>query len=266
MSPTNWIDELRQQQEEERRRAEAAAERERAYYASQRESLQRVRQLVCPVLERIVTELRERTGIALSVTVAETAITVRAPEKTFGFLPRIDAHRFVISDPDQDSRTVGVAAIEDTRVDRLGDPPDDMSMSEWRGDERTILAVRSLVSDLAEGDLDLLVQWLTKTALDDNSPWIPKIGGQVQQEAGMGAKRKASWALACSIASLVCFPMLLPLALVGLWLGLQVRHELVRLGERPGRVKAAWAIALGFFGTMLGITVALVYLTQVVPR
>lgn len=264
MSPTDWIEQLQHQQEKERRRVEASVERDRALRASQRESFERVKEQVCPVLERIVRELSDKTGITLSISVAETAILVRAP-RTDQVLPRIDTHRFVISNPGEDSSTVRVVAIEDLRIDR-GDPPDHMSMSEWSGEQRDVVDVRTSVSELVRRDIDLLVQWLARTALDDKSPGIPRISGQLKEEKAVRrrkrAKAKASWALACSIGGLLFSPILLPLAVLGLWLGFQARGILGRVGDRRARTKAAWAIGLGILGFLAGIAAAAVYLNQ----
>lgn len=136
-----------------------------------------VKEKLCPVIQSTIADLNSRVGIQLALHESATSLEVTKRERD----KLVNPHRFIISNPSAKGESVLVRAIQARESHRP--ELDDVDKSNWSGDkwddmygrDKTIIEARADITDLLENDLQLLIEWLSKTKAYDDDLGIPQI-------------------------------------------------------------------------------------------
>ena len=162
----DWLSKI-----EEERRKKAAAEQEenekrRRAADDLRASLEAIEARLRPTLNPLVDDIERRLGLRLGVRLSNTELTVYAPKPPKSDL--VYEHRIVFSEP-QGGMRVRVRAVRADQIHRSSEyMPDNMTLAEWRGEDEVVVNGDVAVEDLLKGDLQLLTEWLVRTALSES--------------------------------------------------------------------------------------------------
>jgi hypothetical protein len=183
----DWLSKI-----EEERRQKAAAEQDanenrRRADEEVKASLAAVEARLRPTLDPLVDNIERRLSLRLGVRLTRTELTVTAPKQPKSDL--VHEHRIVFSHPQGGTR-VRVKAIRADQINRSTEyMPSDMKLAEWRGEDQVVIDGEVNVEDLLKGDLQLLTEWLVRTALSERvgvpAPKIKTIPSH-QQKAPSG--------------------------------------------------------------------------------
>lgn len=176
----SWISKIEEERRQQERAQREQEERQRKEKEATNAAFQMVKDRLNPILESTITELAHRTGIQLKMQVSNTRLIVAAPKDQRSF--RVNPHHLIISNPNTDGTKVRVQAIEAGRTNRGGEPPEHMSAADYYGTDETILGTDVEVSDLVAGDLQILIEWLVRTGIDNKSPGTPQIKAVLQSK------------------------------------------------------------------------------------
>lgn len=275
-----WIKKLEdEKQAEQQHQAQAqAAELKREIEESER--FQIVKDKLCPVIESIISELKQRTGFELKMYVGNSALTVSAPhprpkrhkddDGEWWESGRISDHRFELSSVSNDGKAVHVKAIRAGLTNRNPDgwEESDLSHADYFGSDETVILTRNDIDNLVSEDIHLLLEWLVRQELGkDIIP--PELSSMRQQkEQKQAALLKAYGGLVCGLAGAFLMfvqPGFALLGAISIYAGLRARSELLSLGiwsYGSGRASAKWAIGLGIWESFVLIVLILL---KVVP-
>lgn len=256
---------------EQERRDHENAERQRLQERRERvDHFRVVADRLSPLLADALGQIESRAGISLKLDVSETSLTVstvRTNKKPFSY---IDDNRFTISEPSPDYSTVQVVLVDDNRIDRPGEIPDDMSPADWSGTADTVLNVRTDLNALVSGEIHLLLEWLVEKKARKKTPAVPQIAGQRRQEfERRQAVESLGRAKACAYLGLACgiigffFPPVGPLAL---WLGRAALRGIPGSSYSEARTSAEWAVGLGIWSSACLFIILVMFVIYIAQR
>jgi hypothetical protein len=170
----DWLNRI-----EEERRQKADAEHqatERRYREAEevRSSLAAIEERLRPTLSPLVDDISRKLGLQLKVHRSATELTISAPNPPRSNL--VNEHRIIISQSRSNTR-LRITAIRADQIHRDTEyKPADMTLAEWRGADETVVQGDTTIEYLLHSDLQLLMEWLVKAALDERgrAP-IPRI-------------------------------------------------------------------------------------------
>jgi hypothetical protein len=256
----DWIANIEEKKRQEAEAEMQKSERKRTRLQARQKFFQPVIDALQPIIEGKVGEVSARMGIQLATFVGTTEITVAAPTPKSA-IKYESKHRFWFQLSGFQSST-RVRAVIDGRIDRPGDPPDDMTTEQFYGAEKEILDIQATTDDLLAGDLDRLLEWLVDSYDTNGHAAVPALmaaGRQAQEKrsrekASVGRSHAAVWSLIAGIVSL-WIPIIGLAALLG---GIFVFSSLRRNAETKGKKAAVWAICLGTFAVLRVVVIAFV--------
>jgi hypothetical protein len=248
----DWIASIEEKKRQEVEAEMQKSERERAGLQGRQKFFQPIIGALQPIIEDRVRQVATRLGIQLAAFVGTTEITVAAP-MPMSAIKYQSKHPFWFQISGSKS-SIRVRAVIDERIDRPGDPPDDMTTAEFYGVEKEIIDVRTTTDELLAGDLDRLMEWLVASYDTNGCAAAPTLMAVVREthekhsreKASLGRSRAAVGSLIAGIVSL-WIPIIGLAAFLG---GIFTFLELRRNAETTGRKAAIWAIYLGAFALL----------------
>ena len=239
----NWISKL-EHEDKEKALAEKQSE-EQAIQARQKEAarFQHVIFSLRPTLEKQIAAVARRLGVSLELAISDILLCVYAPKPADSILESPFPFWFELSQ--YDGSSLLVRAFCNHRIDRAGEPPDDMTYAEYYGTEEEVVHAHTTLDYLLSGDLDNLMEWLVACHRHNGSVSAPNLRTislkVTQQKKNRGLQIQAALAFVLAAVGLLT---LLPGLIACIW-GLWIRHALKRTNQIEGRGVAGWAIGLG---------------------
>ncbi len=173
----DWISKLEKEKNEEEQAKERNNKEKAEELRKEAAAFGMVKEKLCPIIKSTIVELNSRVGIQLSMNDSATSIEVTKREHG----GHVNPHRLIISNPSANGGSVLVRAIQARQSHRP--ELDDVDKSNWTGHkyadmygrDETIVEARADLTDLLESDLQLLMEWLSKTKAYDDSLGTPQI-------------------------------------------------------------------------------------------
>lgn len=173
----DWISKLEKEKNEEEQAKERNKKEKAEELRKEEAAFALVKEKLCPVIKSTIAALNSRVGIELVLHESTTSIEVTKRQRD----DLVNPHRLVISNPSENGGSVFVRAIQSRKSHRP--ELDDVDKSNWSGNhyddmygrDVTIVEARADLTDLLESDLQLLMEWLSKTKAYDDSFGTPQI-------------------------------------------------------------------------------------------
>ena len=183
MSSSNddWIQRIRKQKEAETKAAADKILKDEQHRVESSDHFQRIQSILLPKIRKHVESIQQRTGVQVETHVSDPTITLTIQPSEKSIPPRLGTHSVTLKAVPP-SR-LHVVAEEDWRIDRGPMPEDsDMSFRDWYGPSGSVLSETLDASSFSEYDIDLLLEWLTRTELERKSPGRPRLSSQVARD------------------------------------------------------------------------------------
>jgi hypothetical protein len=254
-----WISRLEQaekQKTEEMTRRDAQVE---VALRIRSEQFAAVIEILRPLIEKQVVQVSQRLRIELTFCIERAEIWVYAPEPKRGFgFNRLTKFPFWFELSYAAVDAIRVKAVVDGRVDRPGEPPDDMTIGDYYGTKDEIISVEATLNELVGGDLDLLIEWLVVCHRTGQGQDVPRLRAIVRRERAKKISRAARFCLAFSILGFFV-PLFWPPSFVGsILIGLRLK----KTGQKEGRAVVAWSIGIGVLPVISLIILLLIHLRR----